>query len=159
MRQILFVVVFFSLLLLLLLLFQYFVVWPRLGNPFVCQNPRRVCASHSPEQILGCAYTFCLHGQTSISCTVLNGSPFSPNLVSYINCLCANLLHSLIIWLIISSLSSYNLHLLFCCVLSILPFIWLLLMALFSAAIRRDSFSFFVIYWPLTEPSVRDAPV
>ena len=29
----------------------------------------------------------------------------------------ANLLHSLIMWLIVSSLSSYNIHLLFCCVL------------------------------------------
>ena len=34
--------------------------------------------------------------------------------------LCANLLHSLIMWLIVSSLSLHNLHLLFCCVLSIL---------------------------------------
>ena len=33
---------------------------------------------------------------------------------------CANLLHSLIIWLMISSLSPHSLHLLFCCVLSIL---------------------------------------
>ena len=33
---------------------------------------------------------------------------------------CANLLHSLSIWLIISSLSPHSLHLLFCCVLSIL---------------------------------------
>ena len=30
---------------------------------------------------------------------------------------CANLLHSLIMWLIVSSLSSHSLHLLFCCVL------------------------------------------
>ena len=33
---------------------------------------------------------------------------------------CANLLHSLIMWLIFSSLSPHSLHLLFCCVLSIL---------------------------------------
>ena len=33
---------------------------------------------------------------------------------------CANLLHSLIMWLIVSSLSPHSLHLLFCCVLSIL---------------------------------------
>ena len=39
------------------------IVWPRLGNPFLSQNPRNVCASHSPGQILGCAYTICLHGQ------------------------------------------------------------------------------------------------
>ena len=36
---------------------------------------------------------------------------------------CANLLHSLIMWLIVSSLSTHNLHLLFCWVLSILALI------------------------------------
>ena len=55
--------------------------------------------------------------------------------------LCANLLHSLIIWLLISSLSPQSLHLLFCWVLSILTLIWLVLMALSCAAIRRDSIS------------------
>ena len=45
----------------------------------------------------------------------------------------ANLLHSLIIWLMVSSLSPHSLHLLFCCVLSILA-----LTALSCAAIRRD---------------------
>ena len=52
--------------------------------------------------------------------------------------LCANLLHSLIMWLIVSSLSPHSLHLLFCCVLSILALIWLVLMALSCAAVRRD---------------------
>ena len=51
---------------------------------------------------------------------------------------CANLLHSLIIWLIVSSLSLHNLYLLFCQVLSILTLIWWVLMALFCAAIRSD---------------------
>ena len=36
---------------------------------------------------------------------------------------CACLLHSLIMWLIVSSLSPHNLHLLFCCILSILAFV------------------------------------
>ena len=54
---------------------------------------------------------------------------------------CANLLHSLITWLMVSSLSPYSLHLLFCYVLSILTLIWLVLKALFCAAIRRDSVS------------------
>ena len=54
---------------------------------------------------------------------------------------CANLLHSLIMWLIVSPLSPHSLHLLFCCVLSILTLIWLVLMALSCAAIRRDSIS------------------
>ena len=39
------------------------------------------------------------------------------------------------------SLSLHNLHLLFCCVLSILVLIWLVLLVLFCAAIRRDSVS------------------
>ena len=55
--------------------------------------------------------------------------------------LCSYLLHSLTMWLIVSSLSPHSLHLLFCCVLSILALIWLVLMALSCAAIRRDSVS------------------
>ena len=54
---------------------------------------------------------------------------------------CASLLHSLIMWLIVSTLSPHSLHLLFCCVLSILALTWLVLMALSCAAIRRDSVS------------------
>ena len=55
--------------------------------------------------------------------------------------LCANLLHSFIIWLMVSSLSPHSLHLLFYWVLSILALIWLVLTALSCAAIRRDSVS------------------
>ena len=54
----------------------------------------------------------------------------------------ANLQHSLIMWLVVSSLSPHSLHLLFCCVLSILALIWLVLIALSCTAIRRDSVSF-----------------
>ena len=54
---------------------------------------------------------------------------------------CANLQHLLIMWLMVLSLSPHNLHLLFCCVLSILTLIWLVFMALFCAAIRGDSVS------------------
>ena len=53
---------------------------------------------------------------------------------------CAHLLHSLR-WLVVSSLSPHSPHLLFCCVLSICALIWLVLMALFCAAIWRDSVS------------------
>ena len=53
----------------------------------------------------------------------------------------ANLLHSLILWLMVSSLSPHSLHFLFCCVLSILALIWLVLMTLFCAAIRGDTVS------------------
>ena len=54
---------------------------------------------------------------------------------------CANLLHSLIRWLMVSSLSPHSLHLLFCCVLSILVLVWSVLPALFCAVIRRDPVS------------------
>ena len=54
---------------------------------------------------------------------------------------CANLLYSLIMWLIVSSLSPHSLHSPFSFVLSILALIWLVLMALSCAAIRRDSVS------------------
>ena len=53
-------------------------VWPRLGDTFVSQNPRAACVSHSPGQMLGCAFTICLNGQTLISCTISNGSPSPP---------------------------------------------------------------------------------
>ena len=50
---------------------------------------------------------------------------------------CANLLHSLIMRLSVSSLFPHNLHLLFCCVLSIIALI-LVLMALLCTAVGRD---------------------
>ena len=48
---------------------------------------------------------------------------------------CVNFLHSLTMWLMVSSLSPHSLHLLFCCVLSSLALIWLVLTALFWSAI------------------------
>ena len=39
------------------------VVWSRLDDPFVSQNPKGVCVSHSPGQILSCALTTCSYGQ------------------------------------------------------------------------------------------------
>ena len=57
----------------------------------------------------------------------------------FLDSFCANLQHSQVMSLIVSSLSTHNLHLLFCCALSILALIWLVLIALFCAAIRRDS--------------------
>ena len=60
--------------------------------------------------------------------------------------LCANLLHSLIMWLIVSALSPHSLRLLFCWIFSILALIWLVLRALSCAAIRRDSVSLLRFY-------------
>ena len=42
---------------------DYYKVWPRLGDPFLWQNPIGVCASHSPRGILGCAYIIFSYGQ------------------------------------------------------------------------------------------------
>ena len=39
------------------------VVWPRLDNPFLSQNPKEFWASHAPGQIQGCAYTIRSYGQ------------------------------------------------------------------------------------------------
>ena len=55
----------------------------------------------------------------------------------------ANLFHLFVIWLMSSSLSPHNLYLLFCWVLFIPALIWLVLMALFCAAIRREYVSLF----------------
>ena len=57
------------------------VVLPGLGDPFVCQNFRGVCVSHFPRQKQGCAYTICLYGQISISCTIPSGSSYPPSRV------------------------------------------------------------------------------
>ena len=57
-----------------------------------------------------------------------------------LNSFCANLLHLVIMWLMVSSLSLHRLHLLFCWVLSILALIWLVLTVLFFL-LRRDSLS------------------
>ena len=67
--------------------------------------------------------------------------PTQSNLALY--SLCANLLYSLIIWLMVSSQSPHSLHLQLSSVLSIFALIWLVLMALSCAAIRRDSVSLF----------------
>ena len=55
------------------------VIWSRLGEPFVSQNPREVCAFHSPGQLPGCVYTICSYGQISISCTIPRGSRCPPS--------------------------------------------------------------------------------
>ena len=98
---------------------------------------RGVCASHSPGLILGREYIICSYGQISI----FQGITLSTQSCLVLYSFCANLLHSLIMWLIVSYLYSHNLHRLFFLVLSILDLIWLVLMALFCAAIWRNSVS------------------
>ena len=58
------------------------VFWPGLGDPFVCQSPIGVYASHFLGQVPGCAYTVCLYGRIKISCTFPSGPPCRPSRVS-----------------------------------------------------------------------------
>ena len=123
------------------------VVWLRLGDLFICQNPRELCECHSPGQMLGCIYHF--FGRSNLN-FLLNSQwitfPTHSYLVLY--SFNANLLHSLIMWLMVSSLSPHNLHLLFCCVLSILALIWLIFIAVFYAAIKRNLVSLLSFPFP-----------
>ena len=61
--------------------FQGLVDWPRLDDPFVSQNPRGVCVSHSRGQMLCYACTICSYGLISISCPIPCGSPCPPSRV------------------------------------------------------------------------------
>ena len=68
--------------------------------------------------------------------------------------LCACLLHSFIMWLIVSSLSPHILHWRFCYVLSIVALIWLVLRTLFCAVIRTYYYYYyltFVFRWSLSD--------
>ena len=60
---------------------QGLVVWPRLGDSFMSQNPREFWASQFPGRILGCVYIICSYGQTYTSCTIPNGSSYPPTCV------------------------------------------------------------------------------
>ena len=121
-------------------LWRGLVVWPRLGDPVLSQNHRGDYAFHSLGQILGRGYTICSYGQITVSCRIPGGSSCVQLCLLFYS-FWAGLMKSLFMWLIVSSLSLRNLHLLLCCVLSILVLIWLVLIPLFWAAIRRDSVS------------------
>ena len=113
----------------------------RLGDLFVSQNTSNV-ASQSRGRIPGCAYTY--HVWSNLN--FLYNSQWTTLLTELslvLNSFCDNLLHSLIMRLIVSSVSPHDLHLLFCWVLSILALIWFLLIALFCAAIRSYSVSLY----------------
>ena len=108
------------------------VVWPRLDDPFVTQNPREVLAAHSPGRIMGCAY----HLFVWSSLIFLHNSLWITFLTEWCLVLysfCGSLLNSLIMWLIVSSLSP---AILLCLVYYFLDII---LMGLCCA--RRDSVS------------------
>ena len=44
------------------------VIWSKLGDPFVSQNPGKCCASHFSGRILGCANTICSYDQIQTTC-------------------------------------------------------------------------------------------
>ena len=96
----------------------------------------RVYVCHFLGQMLACAYLFVWSNLKFLY--ISQWLATQSYLVVY--SFCVNLLH-LLMWLIVSSLSTYSLHFLFCWVLSILALICLVLMALFYAAIGRDSVS------------------
>ena len=91
-----------------------------------------VCVTHSPGQILSCAYTICTY--VHISCTIPSGSTFPLSRAKS---------YTLSVLMCCTRLLSFRLyhHITYicCCVLSILALIWLVLIALFCAAIKRDS--------------------
>ena len=134
--QVLFFLFFF------LLFFYYYKIWSSgrdLVIRFCLKSRRSLCPSFSWTDSGLCIYHLFvwsnfnfLHSSQWItlptqSCLVL---------YSLLLICCIRLL-----WLIVSSLSPQNLHLLFCWVLSIFALIWLVVIALFCAAIRRDSIS------------------
>ena len=108
------------------------VVWPRFGDPFVSQNPR------TDSRL--CIYHLFIWSNLNYLLNFL-WITLPTRLGQVLQSFCANLLHSLM-WLMVSSLSAHDQHLLFCCDLSILVLIWLVLMALFWAVIIRDSTRF-----------------
>ena len=88
--------------------------------------------------MFGCAYIIWSFVRIAKLEFPLTLDHLSKPVVSRLILMGANLLHLLINWLIVSSLSPYNLHLLFCCILSIFALLCLVIMALFCAAIRKD---------------------
>ena len=116
------------------------VIWPRLGDPFVCQCPIGVYVSFSRTAVgLWTYHLFVWSNLNFLHISQWITLPTHSCLVSY--SFRADFLHSFIMWVIVLSRSPHNLHLLFCCVLSILALMWLVLMALFCAAIRKGSVS------------------
>ena len=119
---------------------DYYKVWSSSRDCVICmsKSQRSLCVSFSRTDSGLCIY----HLLEWSNFNFLHDSQWIPLptqsfLVLY--SFGASLLHSHIMWLIVSSLSPHNQHLLFYCVLSILTLILLVLMALFCAVIRRDS--------------------
>ena len=97
------------------------VLTSKLGNPFVSQNPKEFCVSFSRTDSRLCIYhLFAWSNLNFLHNSQWATLPTQSCLLLY--SLCANLLHSLTMWFVFLSLSPHNLHLLFCCDLSIFVF-------------------------------------
>ena len=81
----------------------------RLGDPFVCQIPIGVYVCHSPGQICVVHIPFVRMVKSKFLAQP-EWITFPTQLCLVLYSFCANLLHSLIMWLMVSSLLPYNLH-------------------------------------------------
>ena len=108
----------------------------------VCMSKshRSLCVSFSRTAAVLCMYHLLVWSNLNFL-HISQGITLSTQSCLVLYSFSVDLLHLFIMWLIVSSLLAHNLHLLFFCVLSILALIWLVLLALFYAAIRRDSVS------------------
>ena len=110
------------------------------------KSHRSLCESFSRTGAVLCIYhLFVLSNWNFLHISQWTTLPTQSRLVLY--SFCANLLHLLVTLLIVSSLSLHSLHLLFCCVLSILALIWFVRIALSCAAIRWDSVYYYYYYY------------
>ena len=91
-------------------LLQGLVVWPRLSDPFISQNPRTsCCVTFSKTNSELCLYhLFVWSNFNDLQNSQWITFPTQSCLVLY--SFCASLLHSLIMLFIVSSLSPRNLH-------------------------------------------------
>ena len=106
----------------------------------ISKSQRTWCGSFSKTDVAFCIYHLSVWSNFNfMHNSQLITLPTQSCLVLYP--LFTNLLHSIIMWYMVSSLTPHNQHLLFCCLLSIHTLIGLVLMASFCPAIRRDSVS------------------
>ena len=92
--------------------------WLGLGDQFVSKNVKEFYVPNSQRRILVCAYTMLLYGNIK-SFAQFPGITYSTQSYLAFFSFCVSLLHSLMIWSTVSSLSLHNLQLPFCCLLSI----------------------------------------
>ena len=92
------------------------VIRQRLGDPFVAQNPRKFCTSFFLTDSGLCRYNVFVWSDFVFFCNS-QGITFISQSCLVLHSFCANLLHSLIMWLIVSSLSPHKVHFLFCSII------------------------------------------